>query len=333
MHDKQFLTALKSIAKQFICRRDKWSIGIYRGDSPFNFIAPEGIKNPVLTAEDVTDVNAYMVADPFMVWEQEQWYMFFEVMDDRDRKGVIGLATSRDGSKWTYQKIVLNEPFHLSYPYVFKWKEDYYMIPESYQANAIRLYKATNFPAQWSFAKDLLNGSDYVDSSIFQFNNHWWLFTTSTQSDILRLYYTSDLLGDWIEHPKSPIIQSNAHIARPGGRVIVWGDKIVRYTQDDAPHYGNQVRAFEITLLTTAHYQEKEISGNPILKASGSGWNHTGMHNIDPHQINQNEWIACVDGYRIVKSFLNSDFEFELKLILKQQIQKIYRKNLVITQK
>ncbi|GAB4365070.1 MAG: hypothetical protein Kow00121_01310 [Elainellaceae cyanobacterium] len=298
MHDKQFLTSLKPIAKRFIRRRDKWSIGIYKGDSPFNFVAPEGIKNPVLTAEDVIDVNADIVADPFMVWENEKWYMFFEVMNDRDRKGMIGLATSTNGFHWTYQKIVLDEPFHLSYPYVFKWNEEYYMVPESYQANAIRLYKATKFPTQWSFVKDLLNGRDYVDSSIFQFDHQWWLFTTSTSSDILRLYYTDDLMGTWTEHPKSPVIQGNAHIARPGGRVVVFDNKIIRYTQDDRPHYGNQVRAFEITLLTTTHYQEQEAPGNPILKASGSGWNRVGMHNIDPHQINKDEWIACVDGYR-----------------------------------
>lgn len=307
---KPLLNTLKTIARRFIHRRDEWSIGIYKGSSPYNFSPPEAIQNPVLTAKDVTDLKAHMVADPFMVWEDECWYMFFEVMNHLDRKGMIGLATSNDGLRWAYQKIILEEPFHLSYPYIFKWKEDYYMIPESYQANAIRLYKAINFPTQWSFIKNLLSGSDYVDSSILRFNNYWWLFTTSTSSDILRLYYTSDLLGDWVEHPESPVVQGNAHIARPGGRVVALGDKIVRYTQDDKPYYGNQVRAFEISLLTTTQYQEKEISDNPILKASGTGWNYTGMHHIDPHQISQDEWIACVDGYRIVRSFLNLEFGF-----------------------
>lgn len=300
MPQQSLLTPLKTIAKQFIRSKAEWSIGIYQGDSPFNFKAPKSVKNPVLTAKDVTDVKAEMVADPFMVWANERWYMFFEVMDDRISKGMIGLATSEDGLAWTYQRTVLNEPFHLSYPYVFKWQDDYYMIPESYQANAIRLYKAIDFPYQWTFVKDLLHGSDYVDSSIFQYNDRWWLFTTSTRSDILRLYSADDLTGDWSEHPKSPIIQGNAHIARPGGRIVVTGGRIFRYTQDDEPYYGNQVRAFEITQLTTTHYQEREMPDNPILKASGTGWNQTGMHHIDPHPIGKDQWIACVDGYRTV---------------------------------
>ena len=70
-------------------------------------------------------------------------------------------------------------------------------------------------------------------------------------NDLLRLYYANDLMGPWIEHPKSPIVAGDANIARPGGRVVVFDGRIVRYTQDDDPTYGNQVRAFEITELTT----------------------------------------------------------------------------------
>jgi hypothetical protein len=145
--------------------------------------------------------------------------------------------------------------------------------------------------------KTLLEGSDYVDPSIFYFNDNWWLFTSSTDNNILRLHYSNNLMGNWIEHPKSPIIERNETIARPGGRVVVLEHKIIRYTQDDRSRYGNKVRAFEITKLTTRSYEEKEIKENPILKASGVGWNKTGMHNIDPHQIEENQWIACVDGY------------------------------------
>jgi hypothetical protein len=172
------------------------------------------------------------------------------------------------------------------------------MIPESYKANSIRLYKAVDFPTKWSLFETILEGSDYVDSSIFYFCKKWWLFTTSTKSNILNLYYAETLTGPWIMHPNSPIIDNNAHIARPGGRVLLLGGHILRYrfTQDDANSYGSKVRAFAITELTTLSYKEKEVKGNPILEASGKGWNAKGMHHIDPHQIGKNKWIACVDG-------------------------------------
>jgi hypothetical protein len=275
-----------------------WSIGIYEGDDPFNFNSYRGINNPVLTGEDVNDIDASSVADPFMVKENQNWYMFFEVMDKHRNKGEIGLATSQDGLHWDYKQIVLKEPFHLSYPYVFRWGKDYYMIPESYQAKAIRLYKAIDFPKKWVFVKNILTGYDYVDSCIFFFNHKWWLISSSTTNDNMLLYFANKITGPWIKHPKSPIIQGNPHIARAGGRVLVFEDKVIRYSQDDEPTYGKQVWAFEITRLTTTEYIERKVKEKPIITASAVGWNATGMHNIDPIQINSHKWVACVDGKR-----------------------------------
>jgi len=281
-----------------------WSIGIYIGESPISLASVKNI-NPVLTAKDVTDAPAEFVADPFMVKDHSTWYMFFEVMNKTTKRGEIGAATSCDGFNWKYKQIVLKEPFHLSYPYVFKWQNEYFMIPESYEANSIRLYKAVDFPAKWSFVGTLLDKKDFVDSSIFHFHDKWWLFTTSTKSNILRLYHADNLIGPWMEHPNNPIISENAHIARPGGRVLLLNNQIIRirYTQDDFHSYGNQVRAFEIIELTATSYKEREIAGNPVLQANGTGWNAKGMHHIDPHQIGKNKWIACVDGNMEILKF------------------------------
>jgi hypothetical protein len=49
--------------------------------------------------------------------------------------------------------------------------------------------------------------------------------------------------------------------------------------------------------LTPLSYEEKLVSTSPILKASGSGWNEKAMHNIDPHQVGENNWVASVDGF------------------------------------
>jgi hypothetical protein len=99
-----------------------------------------------------------------------------------------------------------------------------------------------------------------------------------------------------MEHPASPLIEDNARKARPGGRVLVLDDKIIRFTQDCVPHYGTQVRAFEISELTTRSYLETEHPNSPILSPSGAGWNETGMHHIDAHLLAGGKWLACVDG-------------------------------------
>lgn len=279
----------------------EWAIGIYRGASLYQFIQTQEINNPVLSAKDITDIKAEFIADPFMIREKDQWYMFFEALNKADGLGDIGLAMSGDGMKWTYQQIVLSEPFHLSYPYIFKHNNEYYMIPESGQILETRLYKAVHFPLEWTFAGTLLKGA-FFDSSIFLYESKWWMFSSSAKKktmpcDTLHLFYADHLLGPWRKHPKSPIVIDNPHAARSAGRVLVEDGKIIRYAQDDYPKYGKQVIAFEVSELSTVNYCERKVEMNPVLKQSGRGWNKDGMHHIDPHHTDGHDWIACVDGH------------------------------------
>jgi acetyltransferase-like isoleucine patch superfamily enzyme len=278
----------------------RWAIGIYVGPNPCAFSSPPNVSNPVLSGDDVSDVPALFVADPFMVRHTLGWHMLFEVMNQETHKGEIGWATSVNGYQWKYQRIVLREPFHLSYPYVFEWQNQYYMIPESHKAGSIRLYRAIHFPNEWALVATLLQGHGFADSSIFRYRDKWWLLSETNPEikfDTLRLYYADTLYGPWHEHPQSPIVEGNPHIARPAGRVLVLPDRVIRYAQDCYPVYGTQVSAYEITELTTSSYCEKLLCAAPVLSGSGVGWNAGGMHHIDPHWTDDGSWLACVDGW------------------------------------
>jgi len=270
-----------------------WSIGIYTGDSPYALKPNPQIRNPALTAAQVTDVPALFVADPFML----DGYMFFEVLNRESNKGEIGLASSGNGYEWRYERIVLSENFHLSYPYVFEWQNTHYMIPETLGANAACLYCADEFPARWSLAAKLIDGP-CADPSIVRFADLWWLFFCSTpyQHDTLRLYFAEQLNGPWREHPRSPLIRADKCRARPAGRILTVNDKLVRFAQDCVPQYGARVRAFDILELTTTTYEEVENAASPVLQPGDSKWNATGMHHVDAQQQPDGTWLACVDG-------------------------------------
>lgn len=278
-----------------------WSIGIYTGASPLRLRPAPGVVNPILTRADVRDVPARFVADPFMVQRGGVWNMFFEVLNQATDRGEIGLATSSDGFGWTYQRIVIAEPFHLSYPYVFEWQGETYMLPETLAAQAVQLYRAETFPTRWSRVASLVEGS-CADPSIFHRDDKWWLFacTTPYQHDTLRLYFADELLGPWRQHPLNPIVSENRRNARPAGRVLTSDGKLLRFSQDCVPVYGTQVRAFEIRELTTARYVEEELESSPVLGASGAGWNAAGMHHVDAHLREDGSWIACVDGRAVI---------------------------------
>lgn len=275
---------------------DLWSIGILEGSTPFDLAAPKNVANPVLTAKDVDDIEASYVADPFMIIKDSKYYMFFEVFNWETYQGDIGSAVSVDGYKWEYNKIIIDETFHLSYPYVFKLYDDYYLIPESNEDLSVRLYKAVSFPEEWEYVGNLLSGYHYADPSIFQYNDMWWLFTTTTPDDgVMNLYYSNNLFGEWKPHPLNPIVRFDKNKDRAAGRVIIYNNHPYRFAQSAYPNYGSQVFAFEITNLTEESYMENIVSDEPIITKSGSGWNATGMHQIDLHKIGD-KWLAATDG-------------------------------------
>jgi hypothetical protein len=249
--------------------------------------------NPVLTADDVTDANALFVADPFLFHEGSTWYMFFEVLAAR---GKIGVATSSDGLQWTYDRLVLEEPWHLSFPDVFKWDGHYYMIPESEVQSAVYLYEASDFPYSWQRVATLVSGRNFVDPVVFHANGTWWMFVGKTGSCCCYLYYSDNLRSGWREHPRSPIVNNQWSRARPAGRSFVYdGTHILRLAQKNDDHYGEAVRAFQIDTLDRLQYAEHEIPQSPILQASGTGWNADGMHQCDAW-YDGTRWIAAVDG-------------------------------------
>jgi len=277
-----------------------WSIHIYAGRSPFE-LTP-AIEAPALTASDLTDVDAWFVADPFMLRRGESWVMYFEVLLRGPWRGVIGLATSRDGLSWRYRGIVVDEPFHLSYPHVFEHEGTVYLVPETLQAGAIRLYRCTKFPDRFAHVADLVSGK-WADPTVFRHEGRWWMFACSSTpyNRTLHLFVANQLEGPWRPHPSSPVVAGDPRRARPAGRVRLVGDRLIRFAQDCTVRYGHQVLAFEITALNETRYAERECERSPVLTPAATGWNDAGMHHIDPHPLGENQWIACVDGdtYRI----------------------------------
>lgn len=271
-----------------------WSIGLYHGDSPLA-LTPATAGAPILTAEHVTDVVADFVADPFCHVVGRTHVLFFEIWNRALQRGEIACASSRDLTSWRYDGVVLRDAVHLSYPCVFAHASDVFMIPETREAGAVRLYRAEAFPHRWRFVCDLVHG-DFADATPFHHEGRWWLFA-HRGLDELRLYSARELDGPYEEHPASPIVAGNRRTSRPAGRVINYRGRVLRFAQDAWPHYGSRVRALEIDHLSTRGYAEHELAESPILEGSGSGWNALGMHHVELLPQPDGRWSAIVDGY------------------------------------
>ena len=280
-----------------------YSIGIYAGPQPWAVVPDARVGCPVLTAEQVTDVPASYVADPFLLRDGDRWWMFFEIWNWQKKQGEIGLASAADPrGPWHYERVVLAEDFHLSYPCVIEADGQRYMVPESHDAGGVRLYRAKEFPFEWEHAATLLEGPYLADASPFEHGGRWWMFVDSSADKghhTLRLFSAERLTGPWTEHPRSPVVEGDNRSARPAGRPKIAAGRLVRFAQVCTPDYGTAVRAFEITELTPTTYAERELGGQPILGPSGAGWNAAGMHHLDAHPLPDGTWIAAVDGWRL----------------------------------
>jgi hypothetical protein len=271
----------------------RWSIGVSVVSSPLLVKIGE---RPTLTHKHVADIDAGYVANPFLLRRGGLLHLFYEVWNNTLGRGEIAFSTSSDdGAAWQYGGVVLREPFHLSYPFVFEEEGEVWMVPESRADRSVRLYRAAGFPWRWKHQATLLRGG-YADSTIVRHDDLWWLFA-QRGLDELRLFFSEDLAGGWREHPANPLWPGNRRRTRPGGRVLRVDGALIRPAQQGLPTYGNSLRAFAIDRLDRQGYAEHELPGGPLLEAKGSGWTACAAHHLDAVPASVGEgWVTVFDG-------------------------------------
>lgn len=204
-------------------------------------------------------------ADPHIVFKENKYYIFFEEFLFQENKGHISYLTINNAGNYSKPTMILEKPFHLSYPFIFEFKNEMYMIPETQTKKSIQLYKCLNFPEKWEFQKNLLTEIDAVDSTIFFYKDKWWMFT-GVREDInsgwnnLHLFFTDDPITDnWISHPMNPITK-NIGNSRPAGSIFIENGKIYRPAQvSTVDEYGQAIIINKIKTLNEKIFDEEKI--------------------------------------------------------------------------
>ncbi len=152
-------------------------------------------------------------ADPFVIFRDDKYYIFIEEMLISKNVGFISMIEMDKNGVYEQPKQILKKDYHLSYPFILEEGGVLFMIPETSQNNRIEMYRCTTFPLVWELEKVLINNIRAVDSTVFRYNNTYWIFTNikneknALATDELFLFYSEDLLsGNWISHPQNPII-------------------------------------------------------------------------------------------------------------------------------
>lgn len=288
-----------------------WSIGSFTGQSPFNLTSPTAT-NPVLSCASITDPPSNFVADPFLISiDDGQLYMFFETKSNSNTKGEIAVATTDRASRssWRHLGIALREPFHVSYPYVFQNNKDntIYMLPETSASGSLRLYKAMNFPLEWTFVRSIID-KPLIDASIIHWNDHWYIFASDPsrkgykKNGELQIFHSEYLLGPYTSHYLNLIMSGPPSIgARMAGRILRYKDRLYRFGQDCQDTYGRNILAFRIDLLTPNDFVQCQVrfyAKRTKLDADAApAWNSVRRHHVDALYLEEESmWFAVMDG-------------------------------------
>lgn len=123
----------------------RWSVGFQNTANVFP--SPKLDPNQLITysrLDSILKSEDNYIADPFYLKKDGIYYLFVELKGKENAD--IALFTSKDGITYSYKSIILDEPFHLSYPQVFKYEDDFYMLPEKAMTQIMFCY--TNL---WTF--------------------------------------------------------------------------------------------------------------------------------------------------------------------------------------
>lgn len=259
-------------AERALCE-DRWRILLSRGDGQ----RPTVIEPPR---------HSYW-ADPFVVRRGEQCHIFFEEYFFDTRRGVIshvcvGDPKPGDVLRNLKSTVIIDQPHHLSYPFLFEHNGELFMIPESSAARTVEAWRATDFPLRWERAATLLSDVSAADTSLLQHNGRWWLFTNIDSSGArdhrseLHIFHADDpIAGPWIPHALNPVVV-DARCGRMAGGFLKAADgRPIRCGQMQGRRYGQEVSYRLITELSETAYSETSIEGvAPLTVSKGARTHH-----------------------------------------------------------
>lgn len=210
----------------------------------------------------------YWFADPIPFVLDGKHYIFMEVYDRFRKKGYIGVSDI-DTKKMTVHMPVkiIEEPFHMSFPYIFRYHGKAYMIPETHEAKQIRIYKMGESIYEWNLYHAYDTQNELSDTIVLLQDDVLYLLNTEKNSKnpyqtkmhllkIENLEAKSALIEIPLNMPASNS-QVYSYSNRNGGHIIEDKDKLYRVIQEaEDMWYGKDIVIREILKYGDNGYSE-----------------------------------------------------------------------------
>jgi len=236
---------------------------------------PYGPVSTRLPENELTPPMDRYWADPHLARREGSGFVFFEEYLAAENRGRIvalpypsaavrDVRSSLGGGPFPRPLTIMDEGTHLSYPHMFEWEGQLYMIPETRAKGRIELYRCVEFPGRWELARTLLDGILAAESTVVVHAGRCWLFASVSPvpwepaNDYLHLFFCDDPIGGtWISHRQNPVV-CDVRRSRPAGPIYSHQGRLFRPSQDCSGRYGSGIRINEIVRLSVEDYEESE---------------------------------------------------------------------------
>ena len=226
----------------------------------------------------------------FVVTQDGRTVCFVEDYSFAEGIGSISAIELFSDKKYIEIGSVIKDPFHMSFPYIFRYKDDLFIMPETNESNSIRVYKCDEFPDKWSFHKEIMNGMRAADSMVFEVGGKWWLLTNISDiengdlhSRLMAFYSDSPLSSNWTPHQLNPIV-FDSNIARNGGLLYTENKELVRVRQcQKFDSYGDELSLAKINITVDSYSEETIARVTPKFFKNISGCHH--IHGINEFTV------------------------------------------------
>lgn len=220
----------------------------------------------------------FWVADPFIFEKDGNTYVFYELFDLIKRKGCIAFSKLVEESQLTEPKIIICGN-HKSFPFIFEYENEIFIIPESCEDNSVCIYQAKSFPDEWVKTKDLLTDVFATDSISFCYDNKRYLLTSEQYimppfNKLVscwvknRLYEISEKSREFYSLNKGIVVAEGDEGIRNAGAIFKDKNKLIRPGQNSPNNvYGKGLAFFVIKSICP--YNEElllKINGEEMSK-------------------------------------------------------------------
>lgn len=226
-------------------------------------------------------------ADPFLFEHNGDTWLFYERQDLTDMKGTLWCRNLDDASAGPVP--VLEEPFHLSYPQVFRYGKEIYLLPETRKAGEVRLYRCLHYPDRWEKAETLFD-FPAVDTTIFPTSDHVSYFFTYVEGRLEIFLCEMEKEQFRIMKRKKIYVSGKSATVRPGGAVMEENGVLYRSAQNCTDYYGQELLINQIDRLDGSGFAE-----HVYTRLSPQQIHIDGVQAVGIHTYNCSERYEVID--------------------------------------